>query len=350
MRGIGERREVDRGFQERAHGPRGVQGAVESAEAHVAPPDQRLHLARLGVGDHHRAFQPRLAEDLASVELRDLALERALRSGLYARGERGEDAQTFRAQVGFVVVAPQLPVHEIEKGRVGRGAHRGLLVDAQVRSASLGVFLHRGEAAVLGLAQDEVAPLQGPLGVAKRVVEGGPFHHAHEERALREREVLDRLAEVVERGEAHAVDGAVAVLAEIDFVQVRLEDLVLVVVDFQEHRHKELGDLARERALGGEEEVLHQLLGQRAAALESLQAEERERRARDAAQVEAVVRVEIAVLVRDQRLHHRLRHLGEPHQHAVLVVRGIDAADRQGLEARERQLPAFGVLHRLDDA
>src|SRR5207245_4801166 len=104
---------------------------------------------------------------------------------------------------------------------------------------------------------------------------------------------------------------------------------------------------ARERALGGEEKVLHQLLRQRAAALESLQAEERERRARDAAQIETVVRVEIAVLVRDERLHHGLRHLGEPHQHAVLVVRGIDAADRQRLQAREREVPPFGVLPRL---
>jgi len=144
------------------------------------------------------------------------------------------------------------------------------------------------------------------------------------------------------------VDRAVAVLAEVDFVEIRLEDLVLVVVHLEQHRHEELGDLARERALGREEEVLHELLRQRAAALESLEAEEGERRARDTAQVEAVVRVEIAVLVRDQRLHQRLRHLREPHQHAVLVVRRIDAADRQRLQAREREVAPFRVLHRPD--
>ncbi len=229
---------------------------------------------------------------------------------------------------------------------MGRSAHRGLLVDAEVRGARLRVLLHGGEAAVLGLAQDEVPPLERALRVAERVVEGRALHHADEERALREREMVDCLAEVVERGEAHAVDGAVAVLAEVDFVEIRLEDLVLVVVDFQEHRHKELGDLARERALGREEEVLHQLLRQRAPALQTLEAEEAERRAGDAAQVEAVVGVEVAVLVRDQRLHHLLRHLGEPHQYAVLVVRGIDATDGQGLQARERQVAPFRVLHR----
>ncbi len=85
MRRIGERGEVDRGLQERAHRPRGVQGPVESAEAHVAPADQRLHFARLGVGDHDRAFEARLAEDLAPVELRELALEDALGRALDAR-------------------------------------------------------------------------------------------------------------------------------------------------------------------------------------------------------------------------------------------------------------------------
>ena len=350
MRRIGERREVDRGLQERAHGPRRVERAVESAVAHVAPADQRLHFARLGVGDHDRAFQARIAEDLPSVELRELALEDALGRALHARVQRGEDPQALGAQVGFVVVAPQLPVNEVEEGRVGRSAHRCLLVDAEAGGPRLRVLLHRGEAPVLGLAQHEVSPLERALRIAERVVECRALHHAHEERALGEREVLDRLAEVVERGEAHAVDRAVAVLAKVDFVQIRLEDLVLVVVDFQQHRHEELGDLARERTLGREEEVLHQLLRQRAAALESLQAEERDRRARDAAQVEAVVRVEIAVLVRDQRLHQVLWHLGEPHQHAVLVVRGIDSADGQRLQARERQVPPFGVLHRLDRA
>ncbi len=123
-------------------------------------------------------------------------------------------------------------MHQIEERRVGRGAHRGLLVDAEVCGARFRVLLHRDEAPVLGLAQDEVAPLQGPLRVAERVVESRALHHADEERALREREVLDGLAEVEERGEADAVDRAVAVLAEIDFVQIRLEDLVLVVVDF----------------------------------------------------------------------------------------------------------------------
>ena len=58
--------------------------------------------------------------------------------------------------------------------------------------------------------------------------------------------------------------------------------------------------------------------------------------------------VELAVLGGDQCLHEMLRHLGEPDQHPVLVVRRVDAADRQRLQAHERQLRAPGVAQRRD--
>src|SRR5947209_20598668 len=108
--------------------------------------------------------------------------------------------------------------------------------------------------------------------------------------------MLDGLAEVVKRGEPDAVDGAVAVLAEVDLVEIRLEDLVLLVVDLQQHRHHQLGDLALERALRAEEEVLHQLLREGAPALEPPQADEVQRGPSDAAKVEAVVGDESALL------------------------------------------------------
>ena len=124
--------------------------------------------------------------------------------------------------------------------------------------------------------------------------------------------MLDRLAEIVERGEPDAVDGAVAVLAEVDLVEVGLEDLLLAVVQLEQHRHAELGELALQRALGREEEVLHQLLRQRAAALEPVSADEAHGGPGDAARVEAAVGVEIAVLGREERLHQVLRHLAQP--------------------------------------
>ena len=72
--------------------------------------------------------------------------------------------------------------------------------------------------------------------------------------------MLDFLAEIELRRESDAVDRTVAVLAEVDLVQVGLEDLVLVVVQLEQHRHQELGHLAPHRALGRKEEVLYELL------------------------------------------------------------------------------------------
>ena len=138
------------------------------------------------------------------------------------------------------------------------------------------------------------------------------------------------------------MDGAVAVLAEVDLVEVGLEDLLLAVVELEQHRHHELGELARQRALRREEEVLHELLRDGAAALHALRAE-REHRARERARVEAVVRVVVVVLGGDQLLHQQRRHVAQSHEHPVLVSRRINAADRHGLEARQRELASFGV-------
>ena len=158
--------------------------------------------------------------------------------------------------------------------------------------------------------------------------------------------MLDPLSEVVKRREPDAVDRAVAILAEVDLVEVGLQDLVLVVVQLQQKRHHELDRLALQRALGRQEEILDELLRHRAAALEALSADEADERARDPARIDAVVGVEVAVFRREERLHQVIRHLAQAHQNPILVARGIDAADRQGLEAHERQDPALRVAHR----
>ena len=73
----------------------------------------------------------------------------------------------------------------------------------------------------------------------------------------------DRLAEVGPRGGLHAV-GAVA---EVDLVQVHLEDAVLRVAALQLQRQHRLLQLALEALVRREEEHLGQLLGDGAAAL-----------------------------------------------------------------------------------
>ena len=118
------------------------------------------------------------------------------------------------------------------------------------------------------LAQDEIAALERALWVAVGVVVRRALDQADQQRRLCEREVLHFLAKIELRGQPDAVDGAVAVLAEVDLVEVRFEDFGLVVVQLQQHRHDELGELALQGALRSQEEVLDELLGERAAALD----------------------------------------------------------------------------------
>src|SRR5207245_424604 len=151
----------------------GGHGAVVAAVARIAPADERLDLAALRIGDHYRAFEPRLAEAALLVVLRDALGERALGRSLRARIERGEDAQALGAQVLLVVVAPQLPVHELHERGVGRGAHHRTRRDAELGRARGRVLLERDEALVLGLAQHEVAPLERALRVSARIVPAG---------------------------------------------------------------------------------------------------------------------------------------------------------------------------------
>ena len=136
---------------------------------------------------------------------------------------------------------------------------------------------------------------------------------------------MGRLSDPVHRGGA--------ALPEIDLVQVRLEDRGLVISGLDDQGHARLAQLAAPRALGREEEILHELLCERAAALcDPARAQIGEHRARDAAEVDPRVRLEALVLDREHCVDEVVRHVGEPHQLALLAHRTVIGADRLGLE------------------
>ncbi len=78
-----------------------------------------------------------------------------------------------------------------------------------------------------------------------------------------DRHVLRRLAEIALRRGLDAIGAG----AEIDAVEIELEDLVLGIFALQPEREFDFLQLARKRALLGQEQVLRELLGQRRAAL-----------------------------------------------------------------------------------
>ena len=93
--------------------------------------------------------------------------------------------------------------------------------------------------------------------VAEGMVVVRPLGQRREIGRLRERQLVHRLVEIVERGGGDAVGAE----AEEDLVEVELEDLVLGVGLLDAEREDRFLDLAVERLLVGEQEVLGDLLG-----------------------------------------------------------------------------------------
>ena len=142
-----------------------------------------------------------------------------------------------------------------------------------------------------------------------------------------------RLAEIALRGGLDAVGAG----AEIDAVEIELEDLSLAELALEPERQHQLLHLAPERALLGQEQVLGELLGEGRAALRHAAAKHvGDHGAGEADRVDAEVAVEPAVLDRDERLRQvggKLldRHVGAAHlaAHGERPAVGPDDLDRR---------------------
>ena len=125
---------------------------------------------------------------------------------------------------------------------------------------------------------------------------------------FRSDQLVHRLVEIEQRGGGDAVGAD----AEIDLVEIELEDLLLGEGALDLHRQQRFLDLARERELVGEQEVLGDLLRDGGGALRAAAAavllHEQHGGARDAGEVDAAVLVEVLVLRRDEGVDDELRH------------------------------------------
>jgi len=196
-------------------------------------------------------------------------------------------------------------------------------------------LLQRGDHALLTHAlQDQVAPRVGRVGVRDGVVRARRGDDPGQQRRLVGLEVLGaagaraavaagvRAAEV---GPGGRLDPVRAV-AEVDRVQVLREDLRLRPLAREMEGQRRLAQLLEQGPLGlGAHRVLDELLGDGRAALGRLPLDHvLDERAPDAAQVDARVLVEAAVLDRDHRVADVRRDLAPGHEHASVAV-GQDA-------------------------
>ena len=172
----------------------------------------------------------------------------------------------------------------------------------------------------------------------ERRIGGGRLGQPGQEGTLARRQLAHALAEEGARG---GLDPESAV-AEVDLVQVDLEDAVLGVAALELHGQHCFLELALEAAIRREEEDLGELLGDGAASLDDPPAAEvLVDGAGDAHGVDAEVRVEARVLGGDDRLLEGGRHLAEGDEDAPLHVElrdelvglVVDARSHAGLDA-----------------
>src|ERR1700683_5299066 len=101
-----------------------------------------------------------------------------------------------------------------------------------------------------------------PRVVIRRAANGG-----EQEAQLRQIKLSQWLAKVELASEAKAVHRPITVLAEVDLIDIGVHEVRLAEVHLKGDRHQRLVHLASHRLARVEEITLHELLGERAAAL-----------------------------------------------------------------------------------
>ncbi len=230
--------------------------------------------------------------------------------------------------IGDVVAAPLQLIVRSRRRRVARGL--GLVGRDET------LVGHRGE--------DQHGALVRRLRVLVRRVAARRRQNASERCRLRQRQVARIDVEVDVGGGLDAVGAR----TEIDPVQIHIQYLVLGVVRLQPKREDHLLHLALQRALGRQEHVLGELLGQRRAALHHAAGEDV---LGDGAQkpdrIDAMVGAEAAVFDRDHRVRDVGRQIGERDRlpAGVTTIADQAAVDGKNLDVRRTvgDLPIGGT-------
>jgi hypothetical protein len=155
-----------------------------------------------------------------------------------------------------------------------------------------------------------------------------------------------RLAEIAAGGHFDAPGAA----AEIDGVEVELEDRILAQRGLEARRHDHFADLAFVTHFVAHQQVLDDLLRDGRATLQPARlGEVADERADQAVFVDALVLIEALVLGSDECAAHVLRDFGEPHPYTALVLfehlgEGLALAVEHDARARQLEVPELVVV------
>ncbi len=263
--------------------------------------------------------------------------ERLLGGQLGKHVQGGVNPQPLLAEHVGRIITGQLAAHQINERREGVQRRRAARHHFQIPFAETPVFLIAQRALFQGHFEHRVTARQGAFRVTARVVVAGALQQGHQGGELVGLQFFQGPPEIKLGAQPHAVDGALAVLAQVHLVEVGLENLLFAVVQLQQHRHRHFHQLAGQGAVLREPEVLHQLLGQGAAALHQATCFHiGHHGAGQPPWRDPVMLIEITILGGQQHLHQQRRHTVQRHEHPVLGVTGVDAADLQRLQPGQR--------------
>ena len=225
------------------------------------------------------------------------------------RVERGAHRQAAFVQLLLAVALEDVAADFLGKIFAGEDVRAVGAIghDQRILARLVGVGLL--DPAVFQQAVDHiVAALDRAVMVADRMQRCRRLRQRGQVGGFRDREFVDRLVEIDQRGRGDAVGAE----TEIDFVEIQFEDLVFRIRALDPHRQQGFLDLARKRYLVGQEEVLRHLLGDGGGALRPAVGAVilciEDRGARHAGIVDAAMLVEVLVLGRQERVDDQLRN------------------------------------------
>ncbi len=254
--------------------------------------------------------------------------------------ERGAHRQTAAVKPILAVKIDDLATHLLgEKLRGEDLGPGGALSDAEWRGLRLLAFIGGGEAILDDAVDDPVAARDGAIGEFERIVVARRLGQRGEIGAVSKREFAQRLVPIGLRRSSDAVGAR----AEIDLVHIEFEDLLLGEGAFDANGKDRLLQLALNRLVARQEEVLGHLLGDGRGADDAPPrlhiAHIGDDGADDALNIEAAMLIEILVLGRDEGLDDALGNGRDGHVDASLAgelgnqgaVIGVDAGHHRRL-------------------
>jgi hypothetical protein len=327
-----ERGRVDERLEGRPRLAVRLHRAVEVAVLEAATTDERANLARIHVQRHERRLQrvgTGRCERTPPFDLLQGALDfgfgGALQSGVIGRKHpQPPGIDTVEPEAGHQLASNLLleigPVRLVASEAIGE-------VDALLAGA-FGLLAGQG-AGIDHRRQHHRPACQRPV----EIYGGRPgrwrLHQARKQCGFAHGELGRRLSEVAARGGL----GAIEPVAEVDLVEIQLEDLVFRIARFQLRGQDHFLELALERLVERQKALSRQLLGDRAAPLGAAALSEvGDHRSADADDVDAAVVVEPLVLDGQNGADQIRRDLIERHFYPLL------------LEDRERR-PPVGIEH-----